>query len=93
MDYNLLGKIAKLFYKPPQVYIQFVVNRDITRPYRFVPSLAKNGIFLSQFIRNQKDLWSVWSGKPVKNVEAIIISAQNSNFYNERMSVEFFAVY
>jgi len=92
IDSNIWWKIAKLFYKPPQVYIQFVVDGNITQPYRFLPSNATNGVSLSQFISNQKDLFDLWDGKLTKNLDAIVFSVQNVHCFKEQVRVEFFTI-
>jgi hypothetical protein len=92
IDSNVWWKIVKFFYKPPQVYIQFIVKGKITPPYRFIPSTARNGVFLSQFIRDQRGLYDVWDGRLVGNLDAIIISAQNAYCYKKQVRTEFFTV-
>ncbi len=92
MNYNLLGKTARLLYKPPHAYIQFATEGIFTKKYRFIPSTARNGIFLSQYIADQNDLFNVWNGKLLDNFDSIIISARNSYFYDNRIAIEFFEV-
>ena len=91
IDYNLLGNIANLFYKPPRVYFWFIDSGKIDR-HRFVPSNAQNGIFLSQEINDQKGLYNVWDGKLIKNCDAIKISTSTPIFYKKDIKVEFFVV-
>jgi hypothetical protein len=91
MDYNLLGKIANLIYKPPSVYIQLSTD-ETTREYRFIFSAARNGIFLSEYLHNMDDLVSIWNGKVNNNLDSIAISTQYPAFYNKNIHVEFFEV-
>jgi hypothetical protein len=92
MDYNWLGKAAKLFYKPPNAKLTFVV-KDKACDCRFIFSTARNGIFLSQKPSyNLKDVVNVWNGDFTNNLDAIIISAQNPHFYDKHIKVEFFEV-
>jgi hypothetical protein len=92
MDYNLLGKIAKLFYKPPNVSITLIAN-GMDYEYRFIFSTAQNGIFLSQKpIYSLEDIFDVWNGNLNNNLDAIAISAENPHFYDKHIKVEFFEV-
>jgi hypothetical protein len=93
MDYNLLGKTAKLFYKPPNVYIELVANGVRYNKCRFIFATARNGISLSQKpTYDLNDLIDVWNGNLNNNLEAIIISAENPYFYDKHIKVEFFEV-
>jgi hypothetical protein len=92
MDYNLLGKIAKLFYKPPIVNIALKTNSTIYQA-RLVFSAAKNGISLSQKpIYSLKEAFDLWSGNLDNAFKSIVISAENPHFYGKRVKVEFFEI-
>ena len=92
MEYNLLGKIANLIYKSPNIYIGLMTVDGNRFLYRFIFSTARNGIFLSQYISNVADLFNVWNGKLNNNLDKIIISTRYQYFYNKHISVEFFEV-
>ena len=92
MEYNLLGKIANLVYKSPDVYIGLMTVDGNRFLYRFIFSTARNGIFLSQYISNVADLFNVWNGRLNNNLDAIVISAPNQYFYDRHIRVEFFEV-
>jgi hypothetical protein len=91
MEYNLLGKIAKLIYKPPIIGIGLLADGSVFG-HRFIFSTARNGIFLSQYIHGVRDLAAVWNGKPNNNLDAIVIFTQNQHFYDKHIRVEFFEV-
>ena len=91
MDYNFLGKIAKLLYKPPNVNIKLIANRRASE-HRFIFSSARNGIFVSQPVYGLKDLLNIWSGRLNNNLDAIVISTKNPGFYNKHIKVEFFEI-
>jgi hypothetical protein len=91
MDYNLLGKIAKLFYKPPRVNIILTVD-GIPFEHNFIFSNARNGIFLSQYISDINDLPAIWNGDIRNNLDSITISTKYPAFYNKNIRVEFFEV-
>ncbi len=93
MDYNLLGKTAKLLYKPPGVNIRLTSNGN-TSECRFILSTARNGIFLSQYISKIRNLFDVWEGKMNNNLDldSITISTEYPYFYDKNIRVEFFEV-
>jgi len=91
MDYNLLGKTAKLFYKTPNVNIKLIAN-GMEVKHDFIFSTARNGIFLSQTAYDLKDLIDIWNGNLNNNLIAIVISAENPHFYEKHIKVEFFEV-
>jgi hypothetical protein len=91
MDYNLLGKIAKLFYKPPRATIGLTSDRTTIRS-RFIFSTARNGIFLSQNINTINDLIDFFNGNLNKNIDSITISTEYPAFYDKHIHVEFFEV-
>jgi hypothetical protein len=92
MEYNLLGKIANLVYKSPNVYIGLITVDGNRFLYRFIFSTARNGIFLSQYVSNVEDLFNVWNGRLNSNLDKIVIGTGCQYFYNKRISVEFFEV-
>jgi hypothetical protein len=99
MNYNLLGKMAKLIYKPPIVNIKLIANENTPEfefefecEHRFIFSTARNGIFLSQYIADMENLLAVWNGKLNSNLDAFVIYTENPNFYDRHIRVEFFEV-
>lgn len=91
MDYNLLGKIAKLLYKPSAVTIEITADQYEVQ-HRFIFSTARNGIFLSQYVRSVNELPDIWNGKLNNNLKSFTILSQNRYFYNKHIRVEFFEV-
>jgi hypothetical protein len=91
MEYNLLGKIAKMIYKPPIVGIGLAADGSVFGQ-KFIFSTARNGIFLSQYIHSVRDLSTVWDGKLNNNLDAIVIFTKDQRFYDKHIRVEFFEV-
>ena len=93
MDYNLLGKIANLFYKVPGVKIKLAGNRGESED-RFIFSPARNGIFLSQYVLDVRELFYVWQGKMDDRCDfnSVTITADSPYFYGKNIRVEFFVV-
>jgi hypothetical protein len=91
MEYNFLGKILNILYKTPDAKMKLYSN-GYEYEHKFIFSTARNGIFLSQYIHNVKELEKLWNGKPVNNVSNFMISVENEHFYNKNIRVEFFKV-
>lgn len=91
IEYNFLGKIAKLVYKPPNVYIILFAD-GYSFMHRFIFSTARNGIFLSQYVYDVEDLFAVWNGRLNNNLDMVAIITPNKHFYDKRIRVEFFEV-
>ncbi len=91
MDYNWLGQIMKLAYKPPLVSISLTVEGNTVKR-RFIFSTAKNGIFLSQYIDNTEDLFNILNGEVNNNLDTILISTKHQSFYDKNIRIEFFKV-
>ncbi|AEE14470.1 hypothetical protein Thena_0839 [Thermodesulfobium narugense DSM 14796] len=55
---TLISHIIDILYKPfSQIYISFKLsNNQIVGPYRFIPGVSKDHLFVKYFIRNQRDL-------------------------------------
>jgi hypothetical protein len=68
MDINIsptfLSHIIDVFYKPlSYIYISFKLSDNtIAGPYRFIPMVSKDHLFVKYFIRNQNDLNDLMSG-------------------------------
>ena len=80
INYNSLGKLSSVFYKPPEVK---VILNDEDR-HRFIPDPAKNGILLSTS-EAVKDVF------PILNYEIKSLKfVTDESFYDESIQIEFF---
>jgi hypothetical protein len=88
LEYSLAGKIVGFFYKPSQAYIELATTSD---RFRFVPDTARNGIFLSQYIGNTDDLYSVFSGNidTENKIQEILIDVDKKWQYKKKVKIEF----
>lgn len=95
MEYSWFGKIVNLFFKVSPTYVKFInTNGAISEKFRFIPDVARNGIFISQYINNVDDLFFVFSGEidEDSNIKAIIIEADNMLHYEKEVRLEFFSI-
>ncbi len=95
LEYSWFGKIVNLFFKVSPTYVKFInTNGAISEKFRFIPDVARNGIFISQYINNVDDLFFVFSGEidEDSNIKAIIIEADNMLHYEKEVRLEFFSI-
>lgn len=92
INYTTLGRIMRFLYKVPEVSICFIRNGRVTSPYRLIISTARNGILLTGFIKDTTDLFHLWKEGSARNLEGIIISTQNKEYYRGLFQVEFFVL-
>ena len=90
---SLSGSLKKLIFKPSSLYIQFkFVDGTYSQKYRFVSDVAKNGLFISQFVGSTNDLAMVFQGHLTRDIEGFIILAENPADYNKHVTVKFIGV-
>lgn len=92
IEYNLLGHLSNFFYKPPKVYIGFAHGPEIISVRRFVFTNAENGVFVSQYINNNDDLWELCEGNITYDLNNIAVLTENPAFFEKEIKVEFFKV-
>ncbi|MDE2589074.1 MAG: hypothetical protein KGL95_05360, partial [Patescibacteria group bacterium] len=81
INYNLLGEISKLLYKPPQIH--FI---DKQQNYRFVQSTASDGILLSYSNKIQ-------SAFPMLNYNFSSFRIDtDQKYYENKIKIEFFGM-
>jgi hypothetical protein len=94
LEYNWIGRIVGLLYKPSQVYIKLEgKGADVSAPrYRFIPDQARNGILLSAHVRDLAGLADLFSsgGERRGRIEEIVIEADSTWQYAEPFAVQFF---
>jgi hypothetical protein len=52
INYNILGKVRQLLYKDGGYYIDYFLTTGEIRTYRFIPKIAKNGIWINPMTTN-----------------------------------------
>jgi hypothetical protein len=90
---NLWGKLINLLYKPTFIYIDFYIKGQ-SEPYEhtFVRKLGIDGLFISKYVANLSDIYSIFEGNYVQDVEKIRIWINHNFSYEPDMKYEFYAV-
>jgi hypothetical protein len=90
VTYSPMGAVLTTIYKPEPVYIRFILkNGVITERYRFIPDVAKNGLFLSQFVGDSDTLGWLFQGNLMNNIGSIIIETDHPEYYSGQYRVNF----
>ncbi|MCX5634461.1 MAG: hypothetical protein NTW55_01270 [Planctomycetota bacterium] len=91
IENSLLGKAAAIAYRGEQMYVYLVTDKG-QFVYRFVPSTAQNGIFLSSHISDNQDLLNVFNGRPGKAIRYLGFTTGKRWFYEDKIQIEFFEI-
>ena len=94
VEYNLLGFVSKLLYKPPDIYLVFLNNEEIIDKslYRFLFSNAMDGLLVSRYVENQNDLLELWQGNTQQNITGIALNTKRPAFFKDKITVQFFTM-
>ena len=98
VHYTMLGKLALLLYKPPELAIVLSTNETSGRVSKFIPSLGKVGFLLNPIIERNQDWLQVCKSGPAtppSNIRAfklLYIDNWGSLFVREPFSVSFFKI-
>jgi hypothetical protein len=100
MDINIsptfLSHIIDIFYKPLcKIYISFKLsNNAIVGPYRLIPTVSQDHLFVKYFISNQNDLNNLISGNSYSllKIQSFKISTDGINLdYDKSYNVNFYS--
>jgi len=92
---SLYGKILSVIYKPSLVYVEFILNNSTnneSHKYILNPNNARNGILVSKYVGNMKDLVLIFKNEQNNDVESIIISADDPRQFSDEFGIEFMGV-
>jgi hypothetical protein len=68
---TLPGKLLDLVYKPTISYIEITLNTGEKIRHRFIRDNAKNGLFVSKYVRTLTELQSVFNEKYTQNIVSV----------------------
>jgi hypothetical protein len=92
-DYSLFGKIIKIFYKPHPVTVKFLLkDGEITQEFRFLPNVASDGVYISQYIGSNQNLTHVFQGELDNNIQGFLINTDHPEYYSKDVLVKFVGV-
>lgn len=92
--YTPIGHALNLAWQPPQLHVRFrYAGGQVSRPYRFVPAVAPDGLPVSGYAVDTGDLERMASGRFDHPIEAIQVTADNpQQAYEKQVGVAYFTV-
>jgi hypothetical protein len=97
LSYSLYGKLRRLVYRTPIVYLTVRTESGTERTYRLVPAMARVGFLLDPLIEDTEDFQDLYRslsseaatwGKEGKRVLALRVSTQGSECFEPLVSLE-----
>jgi len=93
---TFLSHIINILYKPLcHIYISFKLSDNtVVGPYRFIPAVSQDHLFIKYFISNQNDLNDLMSGETYNllKIQSFKITTTGVNLdYNKRYNVNFYS--
>jgi hypothetical protein len=93
LEPNMFGKIMSIAYKPTLANITFKLGDGTFSPtFRLIANTANDGVFISQYVSNLKDLTSLWSGNMIQNIDGLLITIDDPIQYEKEITVRFVGV-
>jgi hypothetical protein len=87
------GKLISLLYKPTFIYIYFYVKGQADPiEHVFVRRLGGEGLFISKYVDDLSDIYSIFEGNYKQDIEKIKIGVNHNFSYNPDMKYEFYTV-
>jgi hypothetical protein len=90
-SYSLFGKIYKIIFRAPPVYInvQYADNPQVGFSYRIIPENAENGVIINNLPRDSKEAIAFLLGNKVGNVKSFSFRNMNSLLYKNKIDIEY----
>ncbi len=82
VGYNILGKIKSMLYKGEAFFIEYYLSDNDIRKYRFIPSIAESGLWVSPLFENLQ--FDIEKSK----VKKIRFSTSNDSMIKETIFLE-----
>jgi hypothetical protein len=90
-DFNFLGKLANFLFKTAYAYIEIHLTDGSKSLYRLVHKNAGNGLFVSKYVTNTKELNQVFDRDFIPDITGVCILGKNL-FYNNKVKVKFYEI-
>jgi hypothetical protein len=86
---SLIGKVLSFLYQPPEVWIELMTHEDQIRRFRFVPSMAQDGLIVNPLMESAFDLIKFYAGNPSLEVTHIrfLTSPRGKRFFKKGKSL------
>ncbi len=89
---TLMGKFLNIVYKPTISYIDIKLDTGVKIRHRFIRDTAKNGLFVSRYIKDMADLSAVFNETYSQNIISLRFVGDTS-LYSDNIKVQFNKVF
>jgi hypothetical protein len=83
------GRVGKLLYKPPPLYLVLTLEDGRTVTRRLIPALAASGFLLNPLLETDEDVLRLYRREPLPRVRALAVRADPGTYwcYQDRVEV------
>ena len=95
---SMLGKLASVLFKPPQLNVRIGLANGSFKDYRYVARMAEKPILISPLVDTTRDFYLLANGNPAfiegNRVVSIEIFAKNgaSSAWNDAIEIQYFGL-
>jgi len=91
IEYSLLGKVRRFFYKPWPLYIRFKTQAGWSKRFRLIVPIAKGGVLLNKLINTTDDsaLFFDREWNKISTISAIKIVQAEDGAYEQDFTIDF----
>jgi hypothetical protein len=68
VEYSLIGKLIRIAFQPPYLYVNFTYSDGQKERFRVVPSVLKGGVIANKRVRNNSEAFTFFNTKGKNNV-------------------------
>jgi hypothetical protein len=90
LAYSLRGKLRSTFYKPPVVYISYILENGERHLFKTSIGLLETGMMVDRFINSNADFINYLSSKEKLLPVARIKLELDRKYFDKKMKVEYF---
>jgi hypothetical protein len=81
------GRLQKLFYQAPKLYIELTMSDGTSKSFRLVPAMVEQGVLLNPLLRNTNDLEDFLEGRQAIHVEQIRIHRSSQYGFDDEITL------
>jgi hypothetical protein len=85
VEYTILGELARLFYQPPQLSIEFEIENKSNAKYKIIKTLISEPSIINKYIVTNHDAANLINGinHTIPNIKSFRIIGNNWGFKSE----------
>lgn len=91
MRLTLWGKIREFLFRIPQVLLEVEFADGGKKDFRFIPSLAQNGLLINVLPQDRHQLKDLFDGKALPQIKRVRMIGPGKQFFKKEIRVEWIA--